>query len=99
MATGFAGSSLHDAYAAVGGPIAGYLFNLCGLRLVARASLLFSAIAMAFLPFSDFHAPGIVVPALLALLGLTLSVRLTASSIAIMGSVEPSKGTAAGARL
>lgn len=54
---------------------------------------------MAFLPFSDFHAPGIVVPALLALLGLILSVRLTASSIAIMGSVEPTKGAAAGARL
>jgi DHA2 family multidrug resistance protein-like MFS transporter len=36
------------------------------------------------------------VPALLALLGLTLSIGLTASSIAIMGSVEASKGGAAG---
>ena len=88
------------AAAAVGGPIAGYLSNLCGLRLVASASLVLSAVALAFLAFADFHTSGFMVPAmlaLLALLGLTLSIGLTASSIAIMGSVEPSKGAAAGA--
>ncbi|TWR88440.1 MFS transporter [Pseudomonas saxonica] len=85
------------AAAAVGGPIAGYLSNLCGLRLVASASLVLSALALAFLALADFNAPGFMVPAMLALLGLTLSIGLTASSIAIMGSVEPSKGAAAGA--
>lgn len=84
------------AAAAVGGPIAGYLSNLCGLRLLASLSLALSAIALAFLALADFHEPGLRVPALLALLGLTLSIALTASSIAIMGSVEGSKGAAAG---
>ena len=38
-----------------------------------------------------------MVPLALAVVGLTLSIGLTASSIAIMGSVEPEKGSAAGA--
>ena len=84
------------AAAAVGGPLAGYLSNLCGLRLVASASLGLSAMALAFLALADFHQPGFGVPAMLVLLGLTLSIGLTASSIAIMGSVEASKGGAAG---
>lgn len=84
------------AAAAVGGPIAGYLTKLCGLRLVASASLGLSAVALAYLALADFHAPGFWVPAMLALLGLTLSIGLTASSIAIMGSVEASEGAAAG---
>lgn len=84
------------AAAAVGGPVAGYLSNLCGLRLVSSASLGLSAVALAFLALADFHQPGFGVPAMLALLGLTLSIGLTASSIAIMGSVEASKGGAAG---
>ncbi|MHB0817285.1 MFS transporter [Stutzerimonas stutzeri] len=82
--------------AAIGGPVAGYLSNLCGLRLVASASLGLSAVALAFLALADFHTPGFWVPAMLALLGLTLSIGLTASSIAIMGSVEASEGAAAG---
>ena len=85
------------AAAAVGGPVAGYLSNLCGLRLVASASLGLSAVALAFLALADFRQPGFGVPAMLALLGLTLSIGLTASSIAIMGSVDASKGAAAGA--
>lgn len=85
------------AAAAVGGPVAGYLSNLCGLRLVASASLAVSAIALAFLALADFQSPGFGVPIMLALLGLSLSIGLTASSIAIMGSVEASKGAAAGA--
>ncbi|WP_205341235.1 MFS transporter [Denitrificimonas caeni] len=84
------------AAAAVGGPIAGRLSNLFGLRPLACLSLFIAAGALAGLAFSDFHAPGLVVPVLLALLGLTLSIGLTASSIAIMGSVEASKGGAAG---
>ena len=84
------------AAVAVGGPIAGYLSNLFGLRPVAVLSLLVSAVALGFLAWSDFHQPGLSVPAMLAVLGLMLSTGLTASSIAIMGSVEASKGGAAG---
>lgn len=82
--------------AAVGGPIAGGLFNLFGLRAVSSLSLLICALSMALLAFSDFNHPGLQVPSLLAVLGLTLSIALTASSIAIMSAVDASKGGAAG---
>ena len=84
------------AAAAVGGPLAGKLSSLFGLRQVASLSLMVAAGALAYLAFSDFHRPGLIVPTLLAVLGLTLSIGLTASSIAIMGSVEASKAGAAG---
>ncbi len=84
------------AAAAVGGPVAGWLSGRFGLRPVACLSLAVSALTLLSLAFSDFHAPGVIVPALLAALGLALSIGLTASSIAIMGSVEASKGGAAG---
>jgi DHA2 family multidrug resistance protein-like MFS transporter len=76
------------AAAAVGGPVAGYLSNRFGLRLVATLSLAISAGALVYLAQSDFHQPGFLIPFALALLGLTLSIGLTASSIAIMGSVD-----------
>ncbi|WP_027909397.1 MFS transporter [Pseudomonas sp. URMO17WK12:I4] len=85
------------AAAAVGGPLAGYLSNRFGLRAVASLSLLVSAGALAFVAFADLHEPGVSVPVVLAVLGLALSIGLTASSIAIMGAVEASKGGAAGA--
>jgi len=84
------------AAAALGGPVAGYLSNRFGLRGVASLSLATSAGALGFLAFADFNAAGIAVPAMLAVLGLALSIGLTASSIAIMGSVDASKGGAAG---
>lgn len=84
------------AAAAIGGPIAGYLSNLFGLRLVASLSLAVAAAALASLALADFRTPGLLVPTMLGLLGLALSIGLTASSIAIMGSVEASKGSAAG---
>ncbi|MEL7558230.1 MFS transporter [Stutzerimonas chloritidismutans] len=84
------------AAAAVGGPVAGYFSNLYGLRLVASTSLAVSPVALAFLAMADFHQPGFVVLVLLALLGLTLSIGLTTSSIAIMGAVEACEGAAAG---
>ncbi|MQT43558.1 MFS transporter, partial [Pseudomonas sp. FSL R10-0765] len=84
------------AAAALGGPVAGYLSNRFGLRGVASLSLALSAGALGFLAFADLNAPGIAVPAMLAVLGLALSIGLTASSIAIMGSVDASKGGAAG---
>jgi len=85
------------AAAAVGGPVAGYLSSLCSLRLLASLSLALSAVALAFLALADLSEPGFGVSAMLALLGLSLSIGLTASSIAIMGSVEAGKGGAAGA--
>ncbi|MBD0413924.1 MFS transporter [Oryzicola mucosus] len=84
------------AAAAIGGPAAGYLSNRFGLRLVATLSLVISAGMLMLLAQSDFHDPGFLVPFALAILGLTLSIGLTASSIAIMGSVDASKGGAAG---
>lgn len=85
------------AAAAVGGPLAGYLSNRFGLRAVASLWLLVSAGALGFVAFADLHEPGVSVPVVLAVLGLALSIGLTASSIAIMGAVEASKGGAAGA--
>ena len=84
------------AAAAGGGPVAGHLSNRFGLRPVATLSLVIAAGALVFLARSDFHDPGFRVPSALALLGLALSIGLTASSIAIMGSVDASKGGAAG---
>ncbi|MBJ2153534.1 MULTISPECIES: MFS transporter [Paracoccaceae] len=82
--------------AAVGGPVAGWLSARFGLRAVASLSMAVSSGALAWLALSDFHTPGLAVPMVLAVLGLALSIGLTASSIAIMGSVEASKGGAAG---
>ena len=81
---------------AIGGPVAGYLSNTFGLRLVATASLLAGAASLAVLGSANLHVSGLAVPTALAVAGLTLSIGLTASSIAIMGSVEPEKGSAAG---
>lgn len=85
------------AAAALGGPVAGHLSNLFGLRAVASLSLMIAAGALTGLALSDFEHPGLTVPLLLALLGLSLSIGLTASSIAIMSSVEARQGGAAGA--
>ena len=82
--------------AAVGGPIASFLSNTLGLRLVATVSLLIASGSLISLAYSDLHNPELIVPSILAILGLTLSIGLTASSIAIMGSVPPDKGGAAG---
>ena len=84
------------AAAAIGGPVAGYLSNRFGLRGVASLSLVIAAAALMWLAQSDFHDPGLSVPSALAVLGLTLSIGLTASSIAIMGAVDASRGGAAG---
>ena len=85
------------AAAAVGGPVAGWLSNRFGLRRVASLSLACAAMALLLLARLDVHDPGLQVPLTLAALGLTLSIGLTASSIAIMGAAEASRGGAAGA--
>lgn len=82
--------------AAIAGPVAGALSNLLGLRFVAVVSLLVGAGSLAYLGGSDFHHPDWTIPLALGLAGLSLSIGLTASSIAIMGSVEAEKGSAAG---
>lgn len=84
------------AAAAVGGPVAGDLSNRFGLRLVASMSMALAAASLAYLAHADLHAPGWPVPSALVVLGLTLSIGLTASSIAIMGAVDASKGGSAG---
>lgn len=84
------------AAAAVGGPIAGWLSNTFGLRRVACVALATAAFALYMLAQSDFAASGARVPVLLAVLGLSLSIGLTASSIAIMSAVDATQGGAAG---
>lgn len=80
----------------VGGPLGGYLSGVLGLRRLAVISFLASAFALVILAWSDFRHPGVLVPAMLAMLGMMLSIGLTASSIAIMSSVDASQGGAAG---
>lgn len=84
------------AAAALGGPVAGWLSGRFGLRPVACLSLAVSAGVLAGLATLDFRAPGLIVPVLLAALGLALSIGLTASSIAIMGAADSSEAGAAG---
>lgn len=84
------------AAAALGGPVAGWLSGRFGLRPVACLSLAVSAGVLAGLATLDFRAPGLIVPVLLAALGLALSIGLTASSIAIMGVADTSEAGAAG---
>lgn len=81
---------------ALGGPLAGYLTSIVGLRAVAVLSLAVAAASLGGLGLSDFHDPGLGVIALMVALGFSLSVGLTASSIAIMGSAPIEKAGAAG---
>lgn len=82
---------------ALGGPIAGILVAKVGLRWVASVSLLLSALSLAGLGITDFHDAGMMVVVWMALLGFSLGVGLTASSIAIMSSASIDKAGAAGA--
>lgn len=81
---------------ALGGPIAGYAAAQYGLRAVAVASLLIAAGSLAGLSVSDFAHPSGLIISLLALLGIALSIGLTASSIAIINSAPPAKAGEAG---
>lgn len=80
----------------IGGALGGFISKAFGLRMLAVSSLCISACVLFILARSDFGSSIILVPAMLSILGLMLSASLTASSIAIMGSVETSKGGAAG---
>ncbi len=81
---------------ALGGPVAGYATNLYGLRCVAVTSLLAAAGCLAGLSISDFQQPDVIIITLLTILGISLSIGLTASSIAIMESSPAEKAGAAG---
>jgi len=81
---------------ALGGPVAGYATALCGLRSVAVTSLLAAAGCLAGLSISDLSHPNMIVITLLTILGISLSIGLTASSIAIMDSSPAEKAGAAG---
>ncbi|MFT4300175.1 MAG: MFS transporter [Desulfovibrio sp.] len=82
--------------AGVGGPLAGKLVVWGGLRNVCTLSLLAAGASLAGLGLASFHDAGWLVGSYMVVLGLSLSIGLTASSIAIMGSVPPEKGGAAG---
>lgn len=82
---------------AVGGPLAGRLLGALGLRGLASVSMLVAAASLAGLASVPLAHGGIWVVGLLACLGLSLSIGLTASSIAIMGSAPEEKAGAAGA--
>ena len=84
------------AASAVGGPLAGKLVVFGGLRKVCTLSLLAAGASLAGLGLASFHDAGWLVVSYMVVLGLSLSIGLTASSIAIMGSVPPEKGGAAG---
>lgn len=83
------------AAAAVGGPVAGMLSNRFGLCAVSSLSLAISAGALAYLAYQGLDA-SLLTAMVMASLGLALSIGLTASSIAILGAVDASKGAAAG---
>ena len=81
---------------ALGGPLAGYTTARFGLGSVAGTSLLAAAVCLGGLSLSDFYQPNIPVITLLVVLGVSLSIGLTASSIAIMNSAPPAKAGATG---
>lgn len=85
------------AASAIGGPVAGALVVRFGLRYVASASLLAATLGLTGLGISDFKTADIMITGYMGLLGFALSVGLTASSIAIMGSAPVAKAGAAGA--
>ena len=81
---------------AIGGPLGGWLVGLAGLRSVSFGSLVASAASMAGLAVMHLDQPNGGLVLLLATLGLSLSVGLTASSVAIMGSVAAEQAGSAG---
>ena len=83
--------------AAIGGPMASLIISKIGLRALVTSAFIFSGISIGAIALSDFHEPGIHVFLLLILLGLALSIGLTSSSIAVMGSSPPGKAAACGA--
>lgn len=82
---------------AVGGPMAGLLLRAIGLRWVGSLSLGAASASLAGLAMADLHHSGWAVVGLLVVLGLSLSIGLTASSVAIMSSTPPHKAGSAGA--
>lgn len=82
---------------AVGGPLGSMLLARVGLRPIATLSLLISGLSLFGLGASDLSQGGIGINIMLIGLGLSLSVGLTASSVAIMGSTPEEKAGAAGA--
>ncbi len=82
---------------AVGGPFAGKLVRAIGLRWLATLSLLISSASLAGLAVNGLGSGGVVVVMLLAALGLSLGIGMTASSVAIMSNTPVEKAGAAGA--
>lgn len=83
--------------AAVAGPLAGAILRRVGLRVVASLSLLVSAASLAALAVTHLDAGGAWPVVILVVLGLALSIGLTASSVAIMSHTPLEKAGSAGA--
>ena len=83
--------------AAIGGPLAGVILKAIGLRWVASCSLLVSAASLVGLAQIHLGSGGVAVIVMLVALGLSLSIGLTASSVAIMNSIPMEKAGSAGA--
>jgi DHA2 family multidrug resistance protein-like MFS transporter len=77
--------------------MAGLLLRTIGLRWVGSLSLAAASASLAGLAMADLHHGGLGVIALLVVLGLSLSIGLTASSVAIMSSTPAEKAGSAGA--
>ncbi|MFV0482077.1 MAG: MFS transporter, partial [Campylobacteraceae bacterium] len=80
-----------------GGLTTSFFLNKIGLRLLASLTLLIASLSLYGLSMSDFHTVNIQIVLLLVALGLSLSIGLTASSVAIMGSTPVEKAGSAGA--
>ncbi|MBB4955788.1 DHA2 family multidrug resistance protein-like MFS transporter [Agrobacterium vitis] len=82
---------------AISGPIAGKLTSFFGLRPLAVTGLLGASVSLFGIAMLDLHQDIVLIEILLAIFGFAMGVSLLASSVAIMGAVDASKGGAAGA--
>ncbi|OLP46522.1 MFS transporter [Rhizobium oryziradicis] len=82
---------------ALSGPIAGKLSGRFGLRPLAVTGLLGASISLFGIAMLDLRQDVILIEVLLAVFGFSMGVSLLASSVAIMGAVDASKGGSAGA--
>lgn len=81
----------------IGGPFASILMNRFGLRRVATAGMLLSALSFWGLAMTDFGHQHWQAWSWMLLMGISVEIALLSSTSAIMSSVPPHKASAAGA--
>lgn len=81
----------------LGGPLAGFLVNRFGLRLVASAGIGISAISFFGLAVTDSYTSPYWMWGQMVLLGLSAGTALLSATLAIMSSAPPEKASSAGA--